>query len=138
MNRLLALDVGMKRIGVAMSDPLGIFAVGHPTINRLPEPKAIDSIKKLCIDYAVSKIIVGFPVKMNGKSGAQVEDVENFVEKLKQEVDTEIVFQDERLSSVLAQKILIEQNISPSRNKGLIDQKAAELILQQYLDSKKL
>ena len=135
MSRFLALDVGMKRIGIAISDPLNIFSSGLETIKRLPEDKACESIKQICSNYKVQKIIVGLPINMNGSLGSQVDDVKAFVELLKQNLDIEISFQDERLTSVLAKRILIEQKVSPSRNKGLVDKKAAELILQQYLDS---
>ncbi|MEW5819562.1 MAG: Holliday junction resolvase RuvX [Cyanobacteriota bacterium] len=134
MNRLLALDIGTKRIGVAVSDPLRMFSTGLPTINRKPENKAIEIIKAVCDEYNVEKIIVGLPINMNGSSGQQVEDVKEFVILLESEISAEIIFQDERLTSILAKRILIEQNISPSKNKGLVDKKAAALILQQYLD----
>ena len=124
----------MKRIGIAVSDPLNMFSIGLDTINRLPEIKAIETIIKLCNSYNVEKLIVGLPYNMNGTTGEQANDVYKFVEALKEKTLLEIIFQDERLTSKLAHKILIEQNISPSRNKAIIDKKAAELILQQYMD----
>lgn len=135
LKRLLALDVGTKRIGVAVSDPLNIFATGLETISRLPETNAIDAITKLCKQYNVDKIILGLPINMNGTEGEQVKDIYKFAEAIKTTINIDIVYQDERLSSILAQRILIEQNISPSRNKGKVDMKAAELILQQYIDT---
>jgi putative Holliday junction resolvase len=134
-DRLLALDIGKKRIGVAVSDPLKMFAIGLDTISRYPENKSIENIVLLCQQYKVSKIIAGFPLNMKGQEGVQTEDVHEYIGLLQQSTEIVIELQDERLTSVLAQKILIEQKISPSRNKGLIDKKAAELILQQYMDT---
>jgi putative Holliday junction resolvase len=135
LSRYLAIDLGTKRIGLAISDPLNIFATGLDTISRMPEENAINDIVSLCSNYKVKRIIIGLPKNMNGTEGFQSDDVKTFTEKLKSYVNIDITLQDERLTSVLAQRILHEQNISPSKHKGLIDKKAAELILQQYLDS---
>ena len=135
LKRLLALDIGTKRIGVAISDPLNIFSTGLETISRMPETKAIETITKLCNQYNVDKIILGLPINMNGTEGEQVKDVYKFAETIKTAINIDIIYQDERLSSILAQRILIEQNISPSRNRAKVDKKAAELILQQYIDT---
>lgn len=134
VKRFLALDIGKKRIGIAVSDPFNNFSIGLDTINRNPEAKSITTISNLCKQYSIEKIIAGLPLRLSGEEGLQVSDVNEFVDILKGNIDVDIVFQDERLTSVLAQKILIEQKISPSKNKPLIDKKAAELILQQYLD----
>jgi putative Holliday junction resolvase len=135
LNRLLALDIGVKRIGVAVSDPLNMFSIGLETINRKPHKDSISAIRSLCEQYSIKKIIAGLPLNLKGQKAFQAEDVQNYILELGQALEIEIITQDERLTSVMAQKILIEQNISPSKNKGLIDKKAAELILQQYLDS---
>lgn len=135
-DRILALDVGIKRIGVAISDPLGMFSIGLDTIKRMPDEKSIENINNICKDYNVVKLIVGLPLNLKGESGHQVKDVESYIEKLKKLIKIDIEYQDERLTSVLAKRILLEQKISPSKNKQLIDKKAAELILQQYLDFK--
>jgi len=135
LSRILALDIGTKRIGIAISDPLGMFSRGLPTITRKPEDKSIGQINSACAEYKVLKIIVGLPVNMNGTSGKQVDDVKEYVSKFTELIEAEIIYQDERLTSELAKEYLIEQNISPARNKELVDQKAAEIILQEYLDS---
>lgn len=135
MSRILALDIGKKRIGIAISDPLNMFSRGLPTIARLPEKQAVEEIINTINQNNVIKIIAGLPLNMNGTSGEQAEDVEEFIKLLKEKTDKEIILQDERLTSKLAKQILITQNVSPSRNKGLIDKKAAEIILQNYLDS---
>lgn len=135
MNRVIALDIGQKRIGIAVSDPLNMFSIGLTTIGRVPEKEAIEQIRSICDDYNINKIIAGLPINMNGTSGSQVDDINKFIDKLRSGINIDICFQDERLTSVLAKKILIGQNISPSRNKQMVDKKAAELILQQYLDS---
>lgn len=136
MKRFLALDIGKKRIGIAVSDPFNNFSIGLNTISRNPLEKSISEIINLCQQYNVETIIAGLPLNLSGNKGIQVNDVNDFVDNIKKCSSIDIVFQDERLSSVMAQKILIEQNISPSKNKALIDKKAAELILQQYLDIK--
>jgi len=133
-KRFLGLDVGTKRIGSAISDPLAITAQPLKLINRVPENKAIEEIKKICKEYDVEAIIVGLPKNMNGSLGFQSDDVKDFAEKLNSAISTEIKFEDERLTSKDAQRILTEQNKKPSKNKGLIDITSAILILQQFLD----
>lgn len=136
LKRYLALDVGTKRIGVAVSDPLNMFAIGVDTIRRKPDDESIKAITSLCQSYNIEKLVVGLPVNMDGTQGFQARDVSSYADKIKSQTDIEIIFQDERLTSHEAQNILLEQNISPSKNKELVDKKAAELILQEYLESK--
>jgi len=137
-KRFLGLDVGTKRIGVAISDPLAITAQPLKVVLRTPEFKAIEEIKKICNENNVEIIISGLPKNMDGTLGFQAQDVQEFAEKLKNSTGLNIEFIDERLTSKSAEKFLIEQNKKPSKNKGLIDITSAILILQQYLDKRRI
>ncbi len=134
MNRVIGLDVGTKRIGIALSDPLLLTAQPYETIDRLPEKNAIEKIKKICHDNSVKKIIVGLPKNMNNTIGEQANDCIKFSEFFSEEF--EIIFEDERLTSKQAEYILALQGKKYTRNKALVDLKSACIILQQYLDRK--
>ena len=135
-KRFLGLDVGTKRIGSAISDPLAITAQPLKVISRLPENKAIEEIKKICNEYNVETIVAGLPKNMDGTLGFQAEDVMIFVEKITKNTGIDVKLEDERLTSKAAERFLIEQNKKPSKNRGLIDITSAILILQQYLDKR--
>ncbi|MDD3013220.1 MAG: Holliday junction resolvase RuvX [Candidatus Gastranaerophilales bacterium] len=136
-GRFLGLDIGTKRIGIAVSDPLFITAQPVNTIMRQPEQKSVEEIKQLCKQYNVSYIVAGLPVNMDGSFGFQAEDVQKYSVLLEKEIQKQIIFEDERLTSYDAERILIEQGRKPSRNKALIDMVAAAIILQQYLDKRR-
>jgi len=136
-GRFLGLDIGTKRIGIAVSDPLFITAQPVSTIMRQPEQKSVEEIKQLCKQYNVSYIVAGLPVNMDGSSGIQVQDVQKYSALLEKELEIQVIFEDERLTSQDAERILIEQGKKPSRNKALIDMVAAAIILQQYLDKRR-
>ncbi len=133
--RVLCLDVGEKRTGVAVSDALGMTANGIKTIES-KDP--IIEIKKIIDDYQeeIGSIVVGMPRMMNGTIGVQGEKVLEFVRELEKETPLPVTLWDERLSTVTAEKVLIETNISRKKRKGLRDKVAAIVILQNYLDSK--
>ena len=134
MNRILGLDVGTKRIGVAQSDALGITAQPVKAISRVPEDKAIEEIKKLCNESSIKTIVIGLPKNMDNSIGAQAQDCMEFSEKLKP--DFQIIFEDERLTSKQAEYILQQTGKKYTKNKELVDIKSACIILQQYLDRK--
>lgn len=134
MNKIMGLDVGKKRIGVSLSDPLGYTAQPYETILRQPEQTAIETLKKVCAENNVKTIVVGLPKNMNGTIGVQAEDCMHFADLLKS--DFEIIFEDERLTSHQAESILALQGKKYTKNKGLVDLKSACIILQQYLDRK--
>jgi putative holliday junction resolvase len=137
MPRILGLDVGSKRIGVAMSDFLSIIAQPLKVVNREPEDKAIEEIYNICKENDINKVIVGLPKNMNNSIGLQAEDVITFSKKIETKLNISVIFEDERLTSVQAERILVEQNKKASKkNKGLIDITSAGIILQQYLDRK--
>lgn len=135
MYKIMGLDVGTKRIGIALSDFLLLTAQPCKTINREPEKTAVDNISKLCKENNVTKIIIGLPKNMNGTVGKQAKDCENFANLLKINIpQCEIIFEDERLTSRQAENILAMQGKKYTKNKGLVDLKSACIILQQYLD----
>lgn len=136
MNRIMGLDVGDKTIGVAISDPLLLTAQGLKTIKRESNKKDIEEIEYIIKEYNVIKIIVGFPKNMNNTVGPQGEKVLKFVDKLKKKVRIEIILEDERLTTVAAERALIEGDVSRENRKKVIDKVAATYILQTFLDRK--
>ncbi len=134
MNKVLGLDIGKKRIGISMSDIMGLIAHPVETIQREPENIAIEKIKKLCKDNNIEKIVCGLPKNMNNTIGEQAEDCINFSNALKDEF--EIIFEDERLTSKQAEYILAQTGRKYTKDKKLVDLKSACIILQQYLDRK--
>ncbi|MBC8197711.1 MAG: Holliday junction resolvase RuvX [Candidatus Marinimicrobia bacterium] len=136
MNRILGVDYGERRIGLALSDPLNIFAKPFRTIDRKITPDFYYEIKKVITENSVNQLVVGMPLNMKGLDSKQTIIVRDFVESLKCKVSIPIHILDERLSSKSAEQSLIFQNESPSRNKANIDSTAACLILQEFLDSK--
>ena len=134
MNKVLGLDIGKKRIGIAMSDIMGLIAHPVETISREPENIAIEKIKQLCKDNNVKTIVAGLPKNMNNTIGEQAQDCINFTENFKDEY--EIVFEDERLTSRQAEYILAQTGRKYTIDKKLVDLKSACIILQQFLDRK--
>ncbi|MCC3867179.1 Holliday junction resolvase RuvX [Terrisporobacter mayombei] len=133
-GRIMGLDIGDKTIGVAVSDLMGITAQGVTTIKRVGKKKDIEEIKKIISEKQVNKVVSGLPKNMNGTVGPQGEKVQKFCELLKQETDLSIEFWDERLSTVAAERSLIEGNVRRENRKKVIDMLAAVIILQGYLD----
>lgn len=132
--RIMGLDIGDKTVGVALSDPLGWTAQGLKTIRRTSIKSDISEIINIVKEYNVEKIISGMPKNMNGTIGSQGEKVMGFCDKLKEHTDVPIEFQDERLTTVAAQKMLIDADVSRQKRKKVIDTVAATYILQGYLD----
>jgi putative Holliday junction resolvase len=131
--RIMGLDVGDKRIGVAVSDGLGLTAQGIQTIER---EKCFDILKEIVREYDVQSIVVGIPKMLNGTVGVQGEKVLKFVDELKTTFSLPISLWDERLSTVTAEKVLLEANVSRKKRKGVRDKISASVILQNYLDSR--
>lgn len=134
MNKVLGLDIGKKRIGISMSDIMGMIAHPVETISREPENLAIEKIKKLCKDNNIKTIVAGLPKNMNNTIGEQAQDCIDFAQNFKDEC--EIVFEDERLTSRQAEYILAQTGRKYTKDKKLVDLKSACIILQQYLDRK--
>lgn len=139
MKRCMGLDIGNKTIGVAVSDMLKITAQGLTTIKRESLEKDFEALLKIIKDYNVDTVVSGMPKNMNGTIGPQGEIVKTFMEKFSRKIDLEkikIEFWDERLTTVAAQRCLIEADVSRKKRKQVVDKLAAVLILQGYLDSK--
>lgn len=136
MERILGLDVGTKRIGVAISDPLGITAQPLTTIVRESRKRDLEAIEALLDEYDIKKVVVGMPTNMNGTIGPSGEMVKMVAEKIKNKFKIELIYIDERLSTVSAERILIESDIRREDRKNIIDKVAASYILKTYLDSK--
>lgn len=134
MNKVIGLDIGKKRIGIALSDIMGMIAHPVETISREPEKNAIEKIKNICKENNVKTIVAGLPKNMNNTVGEQAQDCINFTDNFKDEY--EIVFEDERLTSRQAEYILAQTGRKYTKDKKLVDLKSACLILQQYLDRK--
>lgn len=133
--RILGLDVGKKRIGVAVSDELGITAQGIGVIVRSSTKGDIQAISEIARKYRVNKIVIGLPVNMNGTLGPQGEEIKEFGEKLRNYLNIEVQYWDERLSTVAAERVLIDADISRKKRKNVIDKLSAVVILQNFLDS---
>lgn len=133
MYKVMALDIGTKRIGIALSDFLLMIANGHTCIARQPENKALEEILKIAKENKVEKIVVGIPFNMDGTQGFQAEDCKTFASKIK---GYEIIFEDERLTSDTAEENLRNKKIDFKKNKGLVDIESACIILEQYLSRK--
>lgn len=136
-KRILALDVGEKRIGVALSDELGITAQGQPTIEVKSVIDAIEKIISLLGRYNVSRIIIGLPKNMDGTLGPKSDEINRFVEMLRTKTDLPVILWDERLTTRMAEQSMLEGDLSRAKRKLRIDMIAAQLILQSYLDSVK-
>jgi putative holliday junction resolvase len=130
----LGLDIGKKRIGVAGCDGLGISVTGLVTIDRKSMDQVIAELKAIAIDRQPQVLVVGYPFNMDGSSGPQAKQTLRVAEILSTALGLPVEYVDERLSSVEAEDLIKAENRSPSQNKGLIDRKAAALILQRWLD----
>ena len=132
--RIMALDVGSKRIGVALSDPLKITAQGLQTFQRTTLEEDIKGLWQLIDEHEVSQLVVGLPKNMDGSIGFKAEEVQQFIADLTAERKTEVIWIDERLTTVSAERVLLEADVSRAKRKKVIDKMAAVVILQSYLD----
>ena len=133
--RILSLDVGEKRIGVAMSDPLGILASPLTQINITGTKAAIEAILELVRQHEVERIIAGLPYSIDGSLGPQAQRVGSFLRKLSECLDIPIETWDERYTTVAAEGKMIEAGVRKDKRKKQIDAAAAAIILQEYLDT---
>ncbi|MBR4169345.1 MAG: Holliday junction resolvase RuvX [Lachnospiraceae bacterium] len=135
--RIMGLDYGSKTIGVAISDPLLITAQGIEIIRRDSENKirkSLARIEELIAEYEVAKIILGYPKNMDDSIGERAEKTEAFKERLERRTGLEVILRDERLTTVAANEIMIESGIRRENRSKYVDEIAAMLILQEYLD----
>ena len=126
----MALDVGTKRIGIALSDFLHVIATPHSFIDRQPEQKALEQIYSIAKENHVNKIVVGLPKNMDDTIGSQAQDCIDFSQKI---LGFDIILEDERLTSEEAEARLRERKVDFRKNKGLVDMESAAVILEQYL-----
>jgi len=134
VRRVLGLDVGSKRIGVAVSDPLGITAQGLETVHRQNKRLDFEKLQKLVRDYSISEIVVGFPLRMSGAEGIQAEKMQRFAQELRERLQLPVHLWDERLTSAEANRLLRETEMSIQRRGQVVDQMAAVLILQSWME----
>lgn len=135
--RILGLDYGSKTVGVAISDPLLITAQGVEIIRRKDENKlrqTLARIEEIITEYGVTEIVLGLPKNMNGTEGPRVELTKEFQEKLERRTGLPVTLWDERLTTVAADKAMMEAGIRRENRKDYVDRIAAQLILQGYLD----
>lgn len=132
----LGLDVGRKRIGVAGCDGTGLIATGLETIERRSFAEDVARLRELVEARRVTVLVVGLPYKLDGEVGAQARQVQRFARRLGAALNLPVEYVDERLTSVAAAALIHAEGRSPSQNKGLIDRKAAAIILQQWLDGR--
>jgi putative Holliday junction resolvase len=130
------LDVGSKRIGLAISDLLGITAQGLPTIQRQNKRLDFGQLEKVIREHAVTEMVVGYPLRMSGAEGVQAEKMQRFAEDLRQRFRLPVHLWDERLSSAQANRLLRETDMSIQRRGQVVDQMAAVLILQSWMDAR--
>jgi putative Holliday junction resolvase len=137
LGRILSLDVGARRIGVAVSDPLGVTAQGLETLQRRNRRHDLEQLRKLLARYDAREIVVGNPLRMSGQSGTQAEKMAGFAAQLRQAFSIPVHLWDERLTTAEAHRLLDETGIRDSRRKEVIDKLAAVLILQSFLDARR-
>ncbi|WP_338750299.1 Holliday junction resolvase RuvX [Bacillus sp. FJAT-52991] len=135
--RVMGLDVGSKTVGVAISDELGFTAQGIETI-RIDEEKqdfGLDRLDVLCQEYSIEKFVVGLPKNMNNTIGPRGEASQAFARQLEERYSLPVVLWDERMTTMAAERVLLEADVSRKKRKKVIDKMAAVMILQGFLDS---
>lgn len=134
MGRFLGIDHGNKRVGFALSDPLKVIAKPYKTITYSKSEELVKVIQEIIGSESVEQVVLGLPKGMQGQVTRQTKVVLDFAEKLRTHINIPVIMMDERLSSVSAEKALIQQNIKTGNNKDRIDETAAAIFLQQYLE----
>jgi putative Holliday junction resolvase len=134
--RILGLDFGTKTIGVALSDELTITAQTLTSISRTTLKRDLETLQQLIREHGVDEVVIGMPVNMDGSRGPAAEAVADFIDRLRSLTDIEIIPWDERLTTVAAERILLEGDLSRRKRRQVIDRLAAAIILQGYLDSR--
>lgn len=135
-GRVMGVDFGFVRVGLALSDPMGILASGLETIHRKGKSLdfVVERIGQLCQEHAVQLVVLGLPRRTDGKLGELEEAVLDFAQRLKGRLTVPVNLQDERYTSVLANRAMQECQVRTNRKRQIVDQIAAEIILQTYLD----
>lgn len=136
MGRILGIDYGSRRVGIAQSDPTGTIALPLKTLAVESDDDAERQIVALCAELKPDAVVLGLPLNMNGSHGPQAQRVEAFAERLRAAAARPVHLVDERLSSSFVERALIEADVSRAKRKGVIDKLAAQSILQGYLDAR--
>ena len=137
MIRILGIDFGEKRIGIAVSDPLGFTAQGLETILNTGPSKVMEALAKVCREYEVSEVVIGLPINMDGSFGPKAKEIMALIPRLEKGLNLPVKSWDERLSTKQAGRLMIEGGLSRERRKQESDRLAAVLILQSYLESRR-
>ena len=137
VRRILSLDLGSRTIGLAVSDPLGITAQGLPTLRRKNKRTDFAALAAVIAKYEIAEIVLGLPLHMSGRAGVQAERSEQFAEELRARFSLPVYMWDERLTSAEANRVLRESEMSIRRRGEVVDQLAAVLILQSFLESRR-
>jgi len=135
--RILGLDIGKRRTGVAISDELGLVATPLRTIKASKRAGLISVIKDIIDEYGVGEIVVGMPLNLDGTAGARAREAERFAVALEKATGHKVHRWDERFSTVAVTRVLIEADVSRSKRKEVVDKTAAAYILQGFLDSRR-
>ncbi len=133
----MAIDFGSRRIGLAVTDELGMTAQGLPTLHRTNKRNDFDHLRRTIKHYGVVEIVLGLPLRMSGSTGIQAEKVESFATELRARFKLRVHLFDERLTSVEANRVLRETDMSGRRRNEVVDQLAAVLILQAFMEFRK-
>lgn len=136
--RVMGLDVGSRRIGIAISDPLGITAQGLETLQRQNKRTDFGALADLIKQYQIAEIVVGYPLRMSGAEGTQAEKMQAFAEELRKRFKIPVHLWDERLTSAEANRVLRESEMSIKRRGEAVDRMAAVLILQSWMEARAL
>jgi putative Holliday junction resolvase len=136
--RLMGIDYGDRHIGIAVSDGLFLTAQGVTTVRNSGDERMLNDIAKLAEQYQVTEVVLGLPKNMNGTIGPRGQIAEAFAVALKEVLGLPVTLWDERLTTMSAQRTLIEADVSRKKRKAVIDQVAAQLILQNYMDNKSM
>ncbi|MBQ7418415.1 MAG: Holliday junction resolvase RuvX [Acidaminococcaceae bacterium] len=137
--RIMALDLGTRTIGVAVSDVTGLIANGIETVRRTSPERDFSTLEQLVAQWEIGEIVLGYPKNMNGTIGERAKVSEQFAEELKNRFPgISVVLWDERLSTVAAERVLIDADLQRKKRRKVIDMMAAVVILQNYLDSRSL
>lgn len=136
-KRSAGLDIGDKRIGVAISDALGLTAQPVGVVQRVSLKRDIDAIRSLLAPYELERLVAGLPLQMDGSEGQQSARTRAFADALASAMGLEVVYQDERMTSVQSERILVESGLRREKRRTVIDKVAATLILQAYLDARR-
>jgi putative Holliday junction resolvase len=132
--RFMAMDVGDVRIGIALSDEKGVASLPHSVIQRTSDAEVLQKINSIINQYNVDVLVIGNPINMDGTAGARSKKTEQFFNYIKKRINIKSVMFDERLTTLAAQRILLEANVSRKKRKEVIDKLAAQQILYSYLE----